>query len=81
MSEEKPKSYMQELNQWIEDRVIIPLTYGDPPDDPESRSPQEITDQVYQAIRDKVLESYKNGLRGGAGAVRREQKYAQAKTR
>jgi hypothetical protein len=59
MSEqEKPKSYLQELNQWISDQVVDPLTNGDAPDDPDGRSHDEILDDVYQAIRGKVLESY-----------------------
>ena len=61
MSEQKSTSYMQELNQWIGAEVIYPLRYGDAPDNPNARSDEDIIDQVYQSIRDKVLESYRNG--------------------
>ena len=86
MSEqEKPKSLMQELDQWIEAKVVDPLRYGDAPDDPDARSWDDIVDEVHLAIRAKVLESYKNGIRAGSrplpDGARKEQRYAQAKTR
>jgi hypothetical protein len=86
MSEqEKPKSFMQELDQWIEAKVVDPLRYGDAPDDPDARSVDDIVDEVHLAIRAKVLESYKNGIRAGSrplpDGARKEQRYAQAKTR
>ena len=82
MSEQKTTSYMQELNQWIGAKVVDPLRYGDAPDDPNARSDEDIIDQVYQSIRDKVLESYRNGLKAGAAKpARKESRYAQAKTR
>ena len=85
MSEqEKPKSYLQELNQWISDQVVDPLTNGDAPDDPDGRSHDEILDDVYQAIRGKVLESYHNGQAAGQRAVRpagKEPRYASKKAR
>ena len=68
MSEQKkPKSYMQELNRWIDDNVVSPLTFGDSPEDPNGRSHDEIVDGVYQAIREKVLESYHNGQAAKGG--------------
>ena len=82
MSEqEKPKSFMEELDQWTEEAVIEPLLYGDPEEDPNARSLEDIADQVRHGIRQKVLESYRNGQKAGAKPVRREPRYAQAKTR
>jgi hypothetical protein len=86
MSEqEKPKSFMQELNQWIDAKVVDPLTHGDPDEDPNARSWDDIIDEVHEAIRAKVLESYKNGIKAGSrplpDGARKEQRYAQAKTR
>ena len=75
---------MQELNQWISDQVVDPLTNGDAPDDPDGRSWNDIVDDVYQAIRGKVLESYHNGQAAGQKAVRpagKEPRYASRKTR
>ena len=46
--------------------------YGDANDDPNARSWDEIVDQVHQAIREKVLESYRNGLKAKPRPVRRE---------
>jgi hypothetical protein len=57
---------MEELNQWIDDTVVYPLIYGDSPEDTEARRPQDIHDDVRLAIRQKVLESYRNGLKAGA---------------
>jgi hypothetical protein len=79
MSEQTKPSFMQELNKWIDESVIYPLIYGGDPEDPEARGRQDIEDQVRQAIREKVLDSYKNGCRAGAGAVRKEQRNAQAR--
>ena len=86
MSEqEKPKSFMQELDQWIEAKVVDPLRFGDAPDDPDARSVDDIIDEVHLAIRAKVLESYKNGIKAGSrplpDGARKGQRYAQAKTR
>jgi hypothetical protein len=86
MSEqEKTKSYMEELNQWIDDKVVCPLTYGDSPEDPNGRSHDDILDDVYAAIRAKVLESYHNGQAAGPKSVRPARKewhqYASKKAR
>ena len=86
MSEqEKPKSYMQELNQWIKDEVIDPLWYRSAfGEDPDAGSAEDISDRVYAAIRAKVLESYRNGQAAGPKTTkpfRKESQYAQAKTR
>jgi hypothetical protein len=83
MSEqEKPKSFMQELDQWTEATVIKPLheaiTEGD------GAECDATSEEVKRAIRHKVLESYRNGQAAGPRSTqpaRKEQKYAQAKTR
>ena len=76
---------MQELDQWIEAKVVDPLRFGDAPDDPDARSVDDIIDEVHLAIRAKVLESYKNGIKAGSrplpDGARKGQRYAQAKTR
>lgn len=60
MSEQdKPKSYMEQLDDWAEVEVIGPLInplMADPNQDREAT-----VAQVKKAIREKVLESYHNG--------------------
>ena len=63
---------MEELDQWTTEAVIEPLMYGDPDEDPNARSWEDIADQVRQGIRQKVLESYRNGQKAGAKPARRE---------
>src|SRR4051812_13164066 len=66
MSEQikKPSSYMQELDKWIEEQVIEPLQ------DQWSRAMDgdmaANTDSIKRAIKQKVLESYRNGQKAGA---------------
>jgi hypothetical protein len=71
MSEqEKPKSFMQELDQWSEANIFRPLFHTDPnQDDWESMEAQ-----VKQAIRAKVLESYRNGQQAGQRTSKPAQK-------
>ena len=60
MSEQdKPKSYMQQLDEWIDTFVIRPLLTHSIED-----HEQKVRD-VKKAIRDKVLESYHNGQKAG----------------
>ena len=66
MSEQKI-SFMAQLDQWTEDNVFGPLLSTDEEGQPEELS-QETLDQVKQAIRQKVLESYRNGQAAPAGA-------------
>jgi len=61
MSEQKTSRFMQELDAWVEDNVFRPLLGTGP--DPES--PPAIEQQVKKAIREKVLESYRNGQKAG----------------
>ena len=65
MSEQKPSSFMQELDQWTKTTVIHPLVYGDPEDAPNARSLEALVEDVTKAIRQKVLESYRNGQKAG----------------
>jgi len=62
---------MQELDQWTDAYVISPLVYSDGDSD-EGITEQETRRLVKYAIREKVLESYKNGCKAGAGHVRKE---------
>jgi hypothetical protein len=59
MSEQKI-SFMAQLDQWTEDNVFAPLLSTDEEGQPEELS-QETLDRIKQAIRQKVLESYRNG--------------------
>jgi hypothetical protein len=55
MSEEK-KSFMEELDLWSDANVVGPFSSGDP-----DQSWPAVVEQVKKAIRQKVLESYRNG--------------------
>ena len=63
-TQQKPKSFMQELDEWSEINVIEPLS-----------NPQldwdVAVEQVKKAIRAKVLESYRNGQQAGPRRVGR----------
>jgi hypothetical protein len=65
MSEEK-KSFMQELDLWSEANIVGPLFHADPKED----DWEPAVAQVKKAIRQKVLESYRNGqqatVKGGS---------------
>jgi len=83
MSEQK-LGYKEQLDAWTESSVINPLheaiTEGDGADC------DATCEAVKQAIWQKVLESYKNGLSAGfrkatGQPARKEPRYAQAKTR
>jgi hypothetical protein len=62
MSEqEKKPSYMEELDRWIDANVISPLYAGE-------SSPDDWMDavaRVKKAIKQKTLESYRNGQAAG----------------
>jgi len=68
-SQDKPKSYMQELDHWTHERVIEPLLVvwsAQEDGDPKSEEATELACQeVRKAIREKVLESYRNGQKAG----------------
>jgi hypothetical protein len=87
MSEQKP-SFMAKLDAWTEEAIIEPLM-----EDLGGVVGVEMNLQIRRAIRTKVLESYRNGLKAGAGhdrgeyrktadqSGREERSYAQAQTR
>jgi hypothetical protein len=90
MSEEK-ESYMQQLDAWTDEVVVNPLLR---PHFLEEDLEQGLADcdkeitQVKRAIRQKVLESYRNGQaagpakpRVGTGSGRKELSHVQAKNR
>jgi hypothetical protein len=81
MSEEK-LSYMQQLDGWTNGTVIKPLAKGlDYMREYEDPASYEVAvESVQKAIREKVLESYKNGFKAGAAKVGKERN-AQAQTR
>jgi hypothetical protein len=56
MSEqEKSKSFMQELDAWSNEAVIAPVLEEGP----------DAIERVQKAIREKVLQSYRNGQKAG----------------
>ena len=63
MSEQKPKSFMAELDQWIETQVIEALQeqWSRAQDGDETAT----SEPIKKAIREKVLESYHNGKKAG----------------
>jgi len=62
MSEqEKPKSFMHELDLWCDANIIGPLSSADP----NGKDWGVVVDYVKNAIRTKVLESYRNGQAAG----------------
>src|ERR1039457_4213496 len=91
MSEQK-LTYMQQLDQWAQSAVIDPLLQdchelAEAPDETAQQWQQHLRQtvaEVKRAIREKVLESYRNGQ--GAGPrperpARKETKHAQAQAR
>ena len=61
MSEQKT-NYMTELDAWSSEQIITPLL----------DEGVDAFGRVQKAIREKVLESYRNGLQAGARPVRKE---------
>ena len=60
MSEQK--SFMQQLDEWSDATIIMPLA------DPNQEDNFDVVvEQVKKAIREKVLESYRNGKAAPAG--------------
>ena len=64
MSEERKTSFMQELDQWSQANVIDALYNSDPI---EGDWDEDVA-KVKRAIREKVLESYRNGQQAGPRA-------------
>jgi hypothetical protein len=76
MSEqEKPKSFMQELDEWTETHVAKPLLMA-------NATPEygwdSALEAVKKAIRTKVLESYRNGQQGSPRVAKKPQTGRQA---
>ena len=65
---------MQELDRWTEATVITPLAAAD-----QAGEWDAAVDSVKKAIRQKALESYRNGLKAQAKPVRKETRYAPKK--
>ena len=59
MSEEK--TFMEQLDEWTNDTIIVPLGHAcfEGPDG----QYQAVSAQIVKAVREKVLESYRNGLK------------------
>ena len=63
--QEKAASFMQELDRWSDSNIISPLYAGESsPDDW-----MQAVERVKKAIRQKVLESYRNGQVAGPRRV------------
>jgi hypothetical protein len=62
-TEDKPKSFMQELDEWTNATIVSPL-YAAFAKDSESAYVDAVA-TVKKAIREKVLESYHNGQKAG----------------
>lgn len=65
----KAPSYMQELDAWAEAYIIGPLV--DPDEDAETTIAR-----VKKAIRERVLESYRNGQKAGPRKEEKARSYA-----
>src|ERR1700690_3393469 len=60
MSEQKQESsFMQELDRWTESTIIGPLFASET----DGAAWEPVIERVKKAIREKVLDSYRNGLR------------------
>ena len=59
MSEEKQSSFMTELDRWTESTIIGPLFASETGEEDWELA----IGRVKKAIREKVLESYRNGLK------------------
>src|SRR5437660_567334 len=64
MSEQQTTGFMQELDQWTGENIFAPLLMPDEQGESEELSDKAL-DHVRFAIRAKVLESYKNGIKAG----------------
>ena len=61
MSEQRPSSFMQELDLWTESNVIGPLFASET----DGADWEPAIERVKKAVRQKVLESYRNGQVAG----------------
>ena len=77
------KRYMELLDEWTEQTVLKPLDeafsdWTETEDDSEEEKEMEgrmmaVEHEVKKAIREKVLQSYRNGQAAGKPAVRQKQ--------
>ena len=65
MSEQKTSSFMAELNQWTETEIINPLSKVFAEIETDGPVCDIACAAAKRAIREKVLQSYKNGLAAG----------------
>ena len=70
MSEQKRTSFMEELDQWTESTVIGPLFASEV----NGEDWEPAIERVKKAVRQKVLESYRNGQVAGPRVVKEPQK-------
>ena len=68
MSEQKKSSFMQELDLWTEANVIGPVFQVASEPTSEDEKVTAAIEAVKRAIRQKVLESYRNGQQAGPRA-------------
>lgn len=70
------KGYMAQLDEWTEANVFAPLRDAWLPESedplPETVGVTFLEENVKKAIRDKVLESYRNGQKAPASAKQRQ---------
>jgi hypothetical protein len=66
MSEQKPMSFMQELDKWTEATIIRPLHHAIVEGDDDDCT--AASEAVKKAIREKTLESYHNGQKANVAA-------------
>jgi len=60
---------MAGLDQWTESYVVNPLIYAHAEDG--EKGWRRCTEEIKRAIRDKVLESYRNGQAAGPSPARK----------
>ena len=78
MAEQKPR-YMQQLDEWTQESIIDPLYKGwatveNAPDEVREESQAELTEvalTVKKAVRERVLQSYRNGQKAGPPQAQR----------
>jgi imidazole glycerol phosphate synthase subunit HisF len=80
--QDKPKGYMHELDQWIEEAVLAPLwaswdRYASEhvPEAQARADADAAVAGIKKVIREKVLESYHNG-QGARVPARKQKQYA-----
>jgi len=78
MPANNPKSFMQQLDDWTQFTIIDQLVYVHAEEDDEAW--KRTTERIKQAVRQKVLESYRNGQsarqrHAATGGERREMGY------